>query len=234
MTLQAFIYSDEFKEKIASYKALPPAQRTAQFWDNSDDKTLVRLKSELKEFYLKQQDFRCAYCQQRMEVEHLAAWDAEHIISKNNYPLFMFEAENLCISCKDCNTEKLEKNVLRNSGRKRFPKQRDDYIFYHPHFDTYGDEIKVLSDSLFFLPKTPKGRKTIEICGLLRFVFKYANYGSISIELKQEINRLNTALQKTTDPLEEHVLMAQIEEFMKEAKNISRKVAISRIIKRDH
>ena len=88
-------------------------EKTGNYWDG-DEKALVSVKKEIKDHYLHVQDYRCAYCRQRMEVKHNGMWDTEHIINKDEYPAFMFEPRNLCVCCKDCNTIKGRKGVLKN------------------------------------------------------------------------------------------------------------------------
>lgn len=209
--LEKFQCPTELKTKMESYAQIPEEELKGSLWDDKNDEDLKRLKYAIKKFYLEQQEYRCAYCRQQNYVEHHMAWDTEHIIPKNKYPGFMFEAENLCIACKDCNKEKLEKNVLKDPNRKKFPNKSEDYIIAHPHFDDMEAHIKLMPNSLFFLPRTEKGRKTVEICGLLRFVYRYADYGIASTDLKKHLHHLSDLLQITSDPAEEVYLISQID-----------------------
>ncbi|YBB45205.1 hypothetical protein ACCQ68_19190 [Klebsiella pneumoniae] len=67
-------------------------------------------------------------------------------------------------------------------------------IIVHPHFDDYDEHIKVIEVAGYYIPRTDKGRKTIEKCGLLRFAYKYANYGGTSQENKETILTLANCL----------------------------------------
>lgn len=133
------------------------------------DNKYSTVKKSIKDHYLREQNFTCPFCQQRIVVTHNASWDTEHIISKKKYRQFMFEPKNLCVTCKDCNLEKSDKNVLTKQTVTYFPKTSKAYIIVHPHFDQYKDHITVLKPGKSYRYKTEKGRKTIQIYGLDRF-----------------------------------------------------------------
>ena len=123
--IPAVIYSgSNLAPKVNTYNSLPRSEQLASYWDKTHDDELSDLKESIKDHYIKAQDYTCPYCKQRMEVEHKATWDAEHIIPKATHPNFMFAAQNLCVSCKDCNGAKGNKNVLKNPERVTFPGQK--------------------------------------------------------------------------------------------------------------
>ncbi len=216
------IYNDEnMKKKVSEYNDLGEDQQVGTYWNNQDDDELKVVKKYIKDHYIVTQDYTCPYCLQRIVVDHNVIWDAEHIIPKDSHPKFLLEPENLCVSCKDCNQEKSNKNVLVNQSRKTFPNQSGDYIFVHPHFDDYSQHIKVLNSSLFFIPKDAKGVKTIEICGLLRFAYDYTNYGNINLEIKKKIGAFQMELMGTDDPLVENFLLSTIEDIAKEGRKLA-------------
>ncbi len=126
---------------------------------DSENKNLIEIKKNIKDFYIISQGYVCPYCRQKIEVDHNAVWDAEHIIPKDKFPRFLFSPLNLCVSCKDCNLEKSNKNILKNDKRKTLPTKSDDYIFIHPHLDFYENHIKIMKSSLFFIPLDSKGKK---------------------------------------------------------------------------
>ncbi|EEW9976583.1 HNH endonuclease, partial [Salmonella enterica] len=176
----------------------------------------------IKSYYLLAQDYRCPYCHQKILVAHNGAWDTEHIIPKDTHPDFMFEPQNLCVSCKDCNGEKSNKNILVNKKIIRLPKKSKSYTIIHPHFDNFDDHIKIIDDALYFLPKTDKGRRTIEVCGLLRFVYKYSSYENVDLAIKQGISKFTQALLNTSDPSEEQLYLSFIEDLTKQGKELSK------------
>ncbi|QKJ05659.1 HNH endonuclease [Yersinia bercovieri] len=221
MIYNAVSYDDKHSKFICDFKNLPKEEKEI-YWNSKQNKDLDEIKKHIKDYYLAAQDFRCPYCQQTIKVAHNGAWDAEHIIPKATHPDFMFEPQNLCVSCKDCNGEKWDKNVLKNKKAIRFPKQSKNYIIIHPHIDSYDEHIKIIDSTLYFLPKTDKGRKTIEVCGLLRFVYEYSNYGSVDLAIKQGISKFTQALLETSDPLEEQAYLSFIEDLTKRGKKLSK------------
>jgi len=230
MPLVAVSYSGNVKITIDIYNKLPETERVGEYWNNVSDSQLQEAKKYIKNHYIKQQDYTCCYCKQRNEVSHNAVWDTEHIIPKSKYPNFLFEPKNLCISCKDCNLAKSNKNVLNNINITLFPSKSENYIIVHPHLDEYDNHIKVLESSQFYIPMDCKGRKTIEICGLLRFLYKFSGYGNIALELKKKLGSLNKELLATNDPLVENIILSAISDLAEQGRKISKKKALSSIL----
>jgi 5-methylcytosine-specific restriction endonuclease McrA len=207
--ISAISYTQEEQEKINKFKLLPDEEMRGH-WENTHDGELSDLKERIKGYYLKVQDYTCPYCRQRIEVKNKAAWDAEHIIPKDSHPRFMFDAENLCIACKDCNLAKLNQNVLVDKNRKTFPRDSKSYLISHPHFDDYETDIKIIALAAFYLPKSDKGRKTVEICGLLRFLYKFADYDCASKDVDERIGALSAELMEAKDGMQRHFLLSAI------------------------
>jgi len=138
--------------------------------ENWSDEKYSSVRKTIKDHYLKEQNFTCCFCKQQIFVKSNRAWDAEHIISKFSHPAFMFEPQNLCISCPDCNNEKRDKGVLDRESRVRFPTISSAYKVVHPHFDKYEEHLKVLVVGKLYKWKTKKGRFTCRIYGLDRFM----------------------------------------------------------------
>jgi len=227
--LTAIQYSRAALATKDAFNALPRTQKNGKYWD-SEDPEVVLIRAEIKNYYLVHQDYKCAYCQQQIHVRHHAAWDTEHVIPKVTHPQFMFREENLCVSCKDCNNEKRDKNVLKQPSRVRFPEKSDDYIISHPHFDEFSKHVRHLPHSLFFIPKTKKGIKTIEICGLLRFVLSFGNYDVSDTQIKKEIAIRNDLLQESEDPAEYMLLIAELQELMESLKKVAREAGMRKLM----
>lgn len=134
------------------------------------DEKYSHVRKTIKDHYLKEQDYTCFFCRQRIVVKSNRAWDAEHIISRSTHPRFMFEPKNLCISCPDCNNEKRDGGVLDREDRVRFPMNSKAYKIVHPHFDSYDEHLDVIVVGKLYRIKTPKGRGTYRIYGLDRFM----------------------------------------------------------------
>lgn len=206
-------YTEPSAKFVDAFLCLP--EKRGNYWDG-DEKALALVKKEIKDHYLSVQDYRCAYCRQRMEVKHNGMWDTEHIINKDEYPAFMFEPRNLCVSCKDCNTIKGRKGVLKNKDRKTYPHLASDYTFCHPHYHNYSHHVRVVKEAMLYLPITDEGREMIEICGLLRFVYKFAGYGCVESNVPAVLIRLGHELQEAKTSHEQLALMTIVQNLMSE------------------
>lgn len=209
-------YTGCIKDKVDLFNNLPRSQKIGSYWDNTDDGDLGDVKKAIKDHYKVAQDYYCPYCRQRMEVDHNGAWDAEHIIPKDSHPQFMFEPLNLCVSCKDCNLIKLNKRVLKNQKRITFPNRSADYIFCHPNLHNYSDHVRVIRVAGFYLPRTEEGKNLIEICGLLRFVLKYAEYDCQDDTVGVAMVELGTALMNSETAVEKITLLAMMKNLVDE------------------
>lgn len=146
-------------------------QSAAQSASDWADKSFDLIKKVIKDHYLKVQNYTCCFCRQRTVVKHNRGWDTEHIISRSSNPKFMFYPQNLCVTCIDCNVEKSSKNVLVSTKKiTKFPARSSAYLIVHPHFDNYDDHIRVVVAGQLYEWITPKGRETLHIYGLDRFL----------------------------------------------------------------
>jgi hypothetical protein len=216
-----YVFSAEEAELVETFIVLP-ADEMYQFWDNTKTGAWGRLKKNVKDHYIRAQDYQCPYCLQRIEVDHNGAWDAEHIIPRKTHPQFTFESYNLCVSCKDCNSAKSDKKVSYARIKEKFSCSSDDYLICHPHFDEYSEHIKVVSVAGFYMPRTPKGKALIETCGLLRFLFKFSGYECDIAEIQAKSFELNNLLQETSDSLVLNYVFDCLEELGREGKRLLR------------
>ena len=194
--MNAVQYSAKAKEVVDAYNATDKAAKSGSFW-NEDKVTFVR--SEIKNFYITEQNHRCAYCNYMVPTNHNALWDAEHIISKAKNPEFLFEPRNLAISCRDCNTAKDEQEVRVNPGKKTFPDNSDDYLIVHPHFDEYEKHIRWYG-SICAPYNSDKGKNTIVMCNLMRFAAKLMGIDGkvVDPEFDELIGKLLNAKSRTS------------------------------------
>lgn len=212
--LSPVVYTAEQKSLVDRFEQLPFESKAGDFWKNTNGGEFSGVKEAIKEHYLKAQDYTCVYCKQRIVVEHLGVWDAEHIMPKDNSPQFMFEPRNLCISCKDCNISKSNKSVTSKAleKRKRFPDNPDDYLFCHPHFHKYDQHIRIVEVAGFYLPLTERGIALVEICGLLRFVLKYGGYELADNEVGPLVVKLGNKLMEAETEMERMYLKILIKQ----------------------
>lgn len=224
MTKLLIEYDEEDKLIVDAYDNLSEDEKCGGYWDDRNNGgELKKIKKNIKSYYIDTQNYTCPYCRQKIVVEHNAIWDAEHIIPKDKYPEFLFSPLNLCVSCKDCNLAKFKKNVLKNPTRKTLPIESGDYIFIHPHLDVYEEHIKILKSSLFFIPLDSKGKETIEICGLLRFLYKFTDYGDIPLEVKDKVAMLSDELQNAKSGIEQNFVLACLGDVVEQGKKIAQK-----------
>lgn len=157
-------FSPEEVETIATL--LNKALSSKEMWE---DESVTEIKSRIKKHYIHEQGQTCAYCKIDLHTDNGMVWDTEHIIDKDSSPQWIFESRNLCVSCKDCNQSKWNRSVTKSTLYKSFPKNKNNYLLVHAHFDNYDDHIVVGVPGVTYRFKSEKGRKTIEICGLLRY-----------------------------------------------------------------
>lgn len=222
-------YNDKDQRKVDSYNELDDDDKCGSYWNNEKDVELKNLKKSIKEHYIHIQGFVCPYCKQKNVVEHNGVWDAEHIIPKDEFPQFMFSPLNLCVSCKDCNQSKSNKSVLKNRNRKTLPLNKEDYTIIHPHLDNYHQHIKILNSSLFFIPLDSKGKETIEVCGLLRFLYNFVDYGNVSVEVKKRIGVLHQELVSASTSIEENFILSCIGDVVEHGKQLAQKEHIKNL-----
>lgn len=151
---------------VDAFENLPEDQKSSIYWG---DDAVEPVRAEIKKHYIADQQYICVYCRRQIVTNNKALWDAEHVISREKVPGFMFTPQNLAVSCRDCNIAKGQKEV-RTTTRKKFPNQSKHYRIVHPHFDNYVDHIRWIGD--ICVPISDKGTATLEVCGLTRFTAK--------------------------------------------------------------
>lgn len=155
-----------------------------KIWE-SKDPAMQETKKLIKDHYIKEQMYTCAYCRQEKKEDHGLTWDVEHILPASLYPQFLFEPENLAIACKECNIPKDKTNILKGALAKsgKYPKKNTRFTIIHPHFDDYSDhlEISIISKKRIYRlinTESDKGKNTYIACNLFRFDCKYGEWPS--------------------------------------------------------
>lgn len=175
------------------------------------DPSLTNLKLTIKEHYLTEQNTTCPYCRRDLQSRHGRNWDIEHIIPRSSVANFMFEPMNLCMACVDCNSVKTAKKVTNSKARIRYPARSGSFLFIHPHFDNYEDNILVIRPGFLYIAKSDKGLQTINICGLNRF-YSYAGFGD-QTDSDERIFLLSESLRSTDNLRVKQEIRAQIVEL---------------------
>lgn len=144
-------------------------EKTSKGHPSKDDwgvKKLEKFRNNVRTYYKKAQNQKCAYC--RMDINVATGYfHIEHIVAKSVHPEWMYEPLNLCLACPICNSSKNNKEVLVDTGCTKLPVESSGYLIIHPHMDNYFDHIEIV-DGLIYKGLTPKGIKTIELCNLTR------------------------------------------------------------------
>lgn len=197
-------FTHQQKLAIAELYASKEASESFDLWGCEAAESIRR---SAKAHGIKSQLRRCCYCKEQVNSTNFKMWEVEHVLPQSDFHNFTFEPENLAVACPDCNTIKLNKPVSKRKTYKRFPKSSASYLIVHPHFDVYNDHI--WKSGLIFQPKSPKGRKTIEICGLLRLAEKYVDWQNVEdvSKIEEEINIMTNG---KADPVKVKSLMAQL------------------------
>lgn len=128
---------------------------------------LDALKSHIKQHYIREQKYRCCYCQQPLYAHHGRVWDIEHVISRAVRDDFMFVPRNLAIACVECNQAKGAKSVS-NPQRMSFPDRAQLYQIVHPHFHNWEEHIELEGEGTYHA-LSKEGKFTIYHCDLFRF-----------------------------------------------------------------
>lgn len=149
------------------------------------------LKKAIKFHYSVVQDDVCPYC--REEIRYGGYGEPiEHIYPKSDEPSWMFEPQNLCLSCYGCNSKKHDKITTIDGFIKemKYPNRSADFRIIHPHFDKYSAHID--SGDVFVRPRSnsEKGKETIRICQLNRMdlLIKRAKRNSRSRKALLDLN----------------------------------------------
>lgn len=169
--LEGVVFSDASLSYISNYDGV-----SYKIWNNQKDKSILKIRKEIRDHYLPLQKHCCAYCRQESLTADGYVWTVEHILSKSKHPNFLFEPLNLALACRDCNRKKSAKEDLINgmlNSCKEYPKSSEDFNIIHPHFDKYSLYIELILQGgrYIYNPLHAKGVKTIEVCDLTRYAF---------------------------------------------------------------
>jgi len=186
-------YSDDSQAIVNAFEEQSEQRQLAAYWS---DETVEPVREEIKQHYIAVQKYVCVYCARQIVTANKGLWDAEHVISREQAPRFMFTPENLAVSCRDCNIAKGKKEV-RVTTRRKFPGESGHYRIVHPHFDIYAEHIRWFGE--ICAPISEKGVKTQEVCGLTRFTAKLLGIDGVLVDpnFDKYVGELLNAKNKT-------------------------------------
>lgn len=114
-----------------------------EIWKNL---ILNPIKRRVKLHYRTGNSEQCCYCRRDLQDEFNMVIDIEHVLPKGNalFTEYMFDIENLNISCKRCNmnikNDRIDFIVDLSTIKPNY-KVSEKYHFIHPNFDNYFDHI---------------------------------------------------------------------------------------------
>lgn len=189
--IKSIVYSESQKNQIELI--LSNNIPSVKIWELDE---IDELKKEIRNFYRKEQKLKCAYCRNPISVVYPQNCHIEHIAPKSIYPQYIFEPQNLCVICVDCNLIKRNQetvnevpNTIKKKKLKNYPKKSDNFLIVHPHFDNYDDHIYIING--FYIDKaSKKGNFTIGAC-LLNRKFKYVGWEPTIIDENRLLNALS-------------------------------------------
>lgn len=123
-------------------------------------------KNRIKKELLIIQEGCCAYC--GLDFETRGESHRDHIAPKDDkfYPQFVFEPQNIILSCPVCNGLTVKSNTNTISSCKENYEECDFFIV-HPYFDDYDKHIQYLGNEvrkgIIIKALTDKGKYTIDL-----------------------------------------------------------------------
>ncbi len=144
-----------------------------------NSKVFSSLKRYFRYEHYKTQKRRCCYCRRLLNPlginEHI-----DHLVARSIREGWMFKPRNLVLSCYQCNTQKLNSNILQvGKNFKRLPQKKENYVFFNPYVHKWIDHFEI-EDDLFIKAKSATGQNTIIELSL--YDYKY------SIKYAEEVN----------------------------------------------
>ena len=180
----------------------------AEMWDEvgltSSQKAELRvLKENIKTRLIGNQGKHCAYCGLSLELS--PRQDREHIAPKAKDPDFMFEPENLVMSCYFCNQSKTTTHTI---DVHNIEYSKCTFQILHPYRDCYSNHLDfdIDNDGLIYVAKDkdPRTKKTIYTMGLddpsytfFRGALICAKYNPRSKEKNVEIKEIMNKTRKS-------------------------------------
>ncbi|MCT4006731.1 hypothetical protein HZQ22_15330 [Elizabethkingia anophelis] len=191
-----YTYSADFKKRLDAKFSCSTSSHT-----NWGDDDITDIRSDIREFYRKEQRGKCAYCRKDISLHSASNSQVEHIVAKSLPPHFIFESNNLCVICADCNEIKRDQEVrseipliTKNKDIKKYPRSSNAFKIVHPHFDCFDDHILEIDG--YYLDLTTKGGHTILYCKLNRKLHKFGYDDSI-IDMPQVLELMNKCMAET-------------------------------------
>ncbi|WP_029687004.1 HNH endonuclease [Tatumella saanichensis] len=223
MITNPIIYSPRSQRHVDTFNGL------ASHWDGTCE-TRKAFRKEVREYYKAAQDYTCPYCGRHRQEFHGTQWDIDHIIPKSSHTEYLYTPKNLTVTCKDCNIFKSNKDPLTcflPSGTL-YPNDSDKFCIIHPHIDDYQQHLELKQNKkgqYYHNVLTDKGKKTFEICNLIRFSEVLSGTSEYVDELGTEVGITSDFTQPIMQWLEDYdelipqVAKATLQEIIQQISN---------------
>lgn len=151
------VYNAQEQSIIATVMASAPDG--AKRWNDSRTKAI---KHRISVSCLREQNCRCAYCECYLRK---GSAPIEHISPKSSTPEFVYEPNNLVVSCTSCNSTAIKGEKPTIYGDVDSDYSHNTFIIVHPRLDNPDDHIVFLNSERIvfdFKKCNPKGLFTID------------------------------------------------------------------------
>jgi len=208
--MDRFNFSKNELEYISSFDL-----KDTNYWDNTDE-IMTSIRKKIRDYFLLAQDYKCCYCKMTKQEDHGLVWDIEHILPKILYPQFTFTPLNLAISCKECNRNKWNNDIIIDNSKigSKYITSSNNISIIHPHLDFYEEHLKVVrygENKIFHttVNNSSKGKNTIFQCNLFRFIENaFGNSRNFKRDLSNHIyNALSESIESDSTPQEISAIM---------------------------
>lgn len=152
---------------LNSIKPWSKNQWSASFGTPAQNQSTKDIKTKIKSDLEVIQNNYCAFCGLNLSLAYKV--HREHIAPQYKHPHYIFEPENLVLSCNYCNEHKGKKLTVLNDT---LVYSTTTFNILHPHRDNFNQYLKCdfYRNELIFTiigPEREKTQKTIDCVGLL-------------------------------------------------------------------
>ncbi len=165
-------FTEEESSFLDSIKPWTKEKWSDSFGTSDQNRIRNEIKAKIKTELKRIQDNYCAFCGLNLDLAYEV--HREHVAPQYKYPDYIFEPENLVLSCSFCNMFKKKKAYFVADRNNRVgPKLYSNLTFeiLHPHRDNFSDylDCDFINLELIFTiidPNSGKTQKTINCVGL--------------------------------------------------------------------
>lgn len=192
---------DNSKEALrAVYKRLIKISKP-KHKDAWEDKSIIAAKSQIKELLKIKHKHQCCYCRRSFVGEFNMVIDIEHVLPKEKFPEWIFEIENLSLSCKRCNMNVKNDDIeFYKEQVGTYSRDSDAYKIIHPNYDDWNLHMKYFC----WIENDLRIIKYVPLANSSKAAFTYAYMRLDELEIKT----LNISQGRYYDPNDDLVALS--------------------------